>query len=287
TVTGRSDTDIDAMALHDTQTIVFAPIPASTEYWVRNVTNPNGEGDAGYATADQSYYGTGGQVKASAGDELEYIIVQSAGNTGDLNDVEITATMPLFTTYIGNSTYLNGQEQADPPADPAQSLLIAGLDAGTIVRHGEANVAFRVIVDAIPESDQGDQGQGQSSAPANDQLVVIQVDAPFCIDGTCHTTQECWDNLTAEDYSGTGFSYAGVGSNRSITALECGDSAIARHRAGVDMNVTVSYPESRTGVFRSYAGVRNQITLNIPAGMQYLYVEKEAGANIQINVERQ
>ena len=167
TVTGTSDTDTDAMALHDTQTIVFAPIPASTEYWVRNVTNPNGEGDAGYATADQSYYGTGGQVKASAGDELEYIIVQSAGNTGDLNDVVITATMPLFTTYIGNSTYLNGQEQADPPADPAESALIAGLDAGTIVRNGQANVTFRVLVDAIPESDQGGQTQGQVTAPSS------------------------------------------------------------------------------------------------------------------------
>jgi hypothetical protein len=140
------------MALHDTQTIVYAPIPASTEYWVRNVTNPNGEGDAGYATADQSYYGTGGQVKASAGDELEYIIVQSAGNTGDLNDVEIRSTMPLFTTYIGNSTYLNGEVQADVGD---QSSLIDGLDAGTIVRHGQANVAFRVLVDAIPLSADG------------------------------------------------------------------------------------------------------------------------------------
>jgi len=167
TVTGTSDTDTDAMALHDTQTIVFAPIPASTEYWVRNVTNPNGEGDAGYATADQSYYGTGGQVKASAGDELEYIIVQSAGNTGDLNDVVITATMPLFTTYIGNSTYLNGQEQADPPADPAESALIAGLDAGTIARNGQVNVTFRVLVDAIPESEQGGQTQGQVTAPSS------------------------------------------------------------------------------------------------------------------------
>ena len=167
TVTGRSDTDIDAMALHDTQTIVFAPIPASTEYWVRNVTNPNGEGDAGYATADQSYYGTGGQVKASAGDELEYIIVQSAGNTGDLNDVVIRSSMPLFTTYIGNSTHLNGEVQADASEDPAQSLLIAGLDAGTIARNGQVNVTFRVLVDAIPESDQGGQTQGQVTAPSS------------------------------------------------------------------------------------------------------------------------
>ena len=167
TVTGTSDTDTDAMALHDTQTIVFAPIPASTEYWVRNVTNPNGEGDAGYATADESYYGTGGQVKASAGDELEYIIVQSAGNTGDLNDVVIRSTMPLFTTYIGNSTYLNGQEQADASEDPAQSLLIAGLDVGPITRNGQVNVTFQVIVDAIPESDQGGQTQGQVTAPSS------------------------------------------------------------------------------------------------------------------------
>ena len=166
-VTATSEADTDQSTQDETLTTVFAPIPASTEYWVRNVTNPNGEGDAGYATADQSYYGTDGQVKASAGDELEYIIVQSAGNTGDLNDVVIRSTMPLFTTYIGNSTHLNGEVQADASEDPAQSLLIAGLDAGTIVRNGQANVTFRVLVDAIPESDQGGQTQGQVTAPSS------------------------------------------------------------------------------------------------------------------------
>ena len=202
TVTGTSDTDTDAMALHDTQTIVFAPIPASTEYWVRNVTNPNGEGDAGYATADQSYYGTGGQVKASAGDELEYIIVQSAGNTGDLNDVVIRSSMPLFTTYIGNSTYLNGQEQADPPADPAQSLLIAGLDAGTIVRNGQANVTFRVLVDAIPESEQGGQGKAQQTPGQNQgqgevtEVTLASTTANECTEGgrwfNCANMDACY-----------------------------------------------------------------------------------------------
>ncbi len=174
TVTGRSDTDIDAMALHDTQTIVFAPIPASTEYWVRNVTNPNGEGDAGYATADQSYYGTGGQVKASAGDELEYIIVQSAGNTGDLNDVVITATMPMFTTYVGNSTHLNGELQADASDNPAQSALSgrweARLNVGTIAKNGQANMTFRVIVDDMPESGQGGRDQGQQGKPQGEKV---------------------------------------------------------------------------------------------------------------------
>jgi hypothetical protein len=169
-ITATSEADNDQSTQDETLTTVFAPIPASTEYWVRNVTNPNGEGDAGYATADQSYYGTDGQVKASAEDVLEYIIVQSAGNTGDLNDVVIRSSMPLFTTYIGNSTYLNGQEQADPPADPAQSLLIAGLDAGTIVRNGQANVTFRVLVDAIPEPDQG--GQDQGTQPSTGARIV-------------------------------------------------------------------------------------------------------------------
>ena len=174
TVTGTSDTDTDAMALHDTQTIVFAPIPASTEYWVRNVTNPNGEGDAGYATADQSYYGTGGQVKASAGDELEYIIVQSAGNTGDLNDVVIRSTMPLFTTYIGNSTHLNGELQADASDNPAQSALSgrweARLNVGTIAKNGQANMTFRVIVDDMPESGQGGRDQGQQGKPQGEKV---------------------------------------------------------------------------------------------------------------------
>ena len=193
-ITATSEADNDQSTQDETLTTVYAPIPASTEYWVRNVTNPNGEGDAGYATADESYYGTGGQVKASAGDELEYIIVQSAGNTGDLNDVVIRSTMPLFTTYIGNSTYLNGQEQADPPADPAQSLLIAGLDAGTIVRNGQANVTFRVLVDAIPESDQGEQDKGQT--PGQNQGQQGTTDLVAWTPGM--GSPACWDPVFAQ-----------------------------------------------------------------------------------------
>ena len=151
TVTGASDTDTNVVAVHDTQTVVYAPIPAETQYFVRNVTNPNGEGDPAYSTGDQSYYGTGGQMMASAGDELEYIIVQTAGNTGDLINVVMTSTMPLFTTYIGNSTFLNGAPQADA-SDTAQSALIAGLDVGTIVRNNKAEATFRVIVDGVSES---------------------------------------------------------------------------------------------------------------------------------------
>jgi hypothetical protein len=194
TVTGTSVTDAAAVAMHDTQTIVFAPIPASTEYWVRNVTNPNGEGDAGYATADQSYYGTDGQVKASAEDELEYIIVQKAGNTGDLNDVVIRSTMPLFTTYIENTTYLNGQEQADPPADPAESALIAGLDVGTIARNSQVNVTFQVIVDAIPESDQGGQDKGQT--PGQNQGQQGTTDLVVWTPGM--GSPACWDPVFAQ-----------------------------------------------------------------------------------------
>ena len=169
TVTGVSDTDTAVVAMHDTQTVVYAPIPAETQYFVRNISNPNGEGDPAYSTGDQSYYGTGGQMRASAGDELEYIIVQTAGNTGDLNNVVVTSTMPLFTTYIGNSTFLNGAPQADA-SDTAQSALIAGLDVGTIVRNGKAEVTFRVIVDDKSDKsepkkeDQTSQDQGQQGS---------------------------------------------------------------------------------------------------------------------------
>ncbi len=205
TVTGTSDTDTDAMALHDTQTIVFAPIPASTEYWVRNVTNPNGEGDAGYATADQSYYGTGGQVKASAGDELEYIIVQSAGNTGDLNDVVIRSTMPLFTTYVPNSTILHdggpGPLEDDVTVDPPRSLLVGGLnvnspgmDPATIARNDKGVVTFRVLVDAIPESDQGEQDKGQT--PGQNQGQQGTTDLVAWTPGM--GSPACWDPVFAQ-----------------------------------------------------------------------------------------
>ena len=169
-LTASSQTDTDQYIQDETLTTVYAPIPAETQYFVRNVTNPNGEGDPAYSTGDQSYYGTGGQMMASAGDELEYIIVQTAGNTGDLNNVVMTSTMPLFTTYMGNSTFLNGAPQADA-SDTAQSALIAGLDVGTIVRNGKAEVTFRVIVDdkgdksEPKKEDQTSQDQGQQNIP--------------------------------------------------------------------------------------------------------------------------
>jgi hypothetical protein len=108
---------------------------------------------------------------------LEYIIVQTAGNTGDLNNVVVTSTMPLFTTYIGNTTILNGQQQADASEDPAQSALIGGLAAGTIVRNGKAEVTFRVIVDAIgePEIQQTGTNQGQQGDLPD---LVVQISLP-------------------------------------------------------------------------------------------------------------
>ena len=56
-LTASSQTDTDQYIQDETLTTVYAPIPAETQYFVRNVTNPNGEGDEGYATADESYYG--------------------------------------------------------------------------------------------------------------------------------------------------------------------------------------------------------------------------------------
>jgi len=207
TVTGVSDTDTAVVAMHDTQTVVYAPIPAETQYFVRNVSNPNGEGDPAYSSDNQTYYGTGGQMRASAGDELEYIIVQTAGNTGDLNNVVVTSTMPLFTTYIGNTTILNGQQQADASEDPAQSALIGGLAAGTIVRNGKAEVTFRVIVDAIgePEIQQTGTNQGQEQKQqGKTDLVAWTPGNPACWDelyaqthqigwvvGNCRGTVEC------------------------------------------------------------------------------------------------
>ena len=73
-LTASSQTDTDQYIQDETLTTVYAPIPAETQYFVRNISNPNGEGDPAYSTGDQSYYGTGGQMRASAGDELEYII---------------------------------------------------------------------------------------------------------------------------------------------------------------------------------------------------------------------
>ena len=61
-LTASSQTDTDQYIQDETLTTVYAPIPAETQYFVRNVTDPNGEGDPAYSTGDQSYYGTGGQM---------------------------------------------------------------------------------------------------------------------------------------------------------------------------------------------------------------------------------
>jgi hypothetical protein len=82
--------------------------------------------------------------------------------------------MPLFTTYIGNSTHLNGELQADASDNPAQSALSgrweARLNVGTIAKNGQANMTFRVIVDDMPESGQGGRDQGQQGKPQGEKV---------------------------------------------------------------------------------------------------------------------
>ena len=121
TVTARQ-ADFDEIATSKPQEfVVIKPRAPKMQLYVRNVSDPNGAGDSAYITppagiggGDQAFYGTDGKVKVSPGDKLEYIIVLTAGNTADLDNVVVTSTMPLFTTYVGNSTYLNGEPRPEP-----------------------------------------------------------------------------------------------------------------------------------------------------------------------------
>ena len=215
TVTATSAADPGISGFDDSLTTVYSPIPASSEHYVRNVSNPNAVGDVAYtATFGEQYYGTEGEILADAEDVLEYIIIQKAGNTGDLENVVITSTLPLFTTYVPNSTILHDGNPDNNPLpdnvtfDPPRSLLVGGLNVNspgmppaTIARFGLAEVTFQVIVDAIPESAPppgGEQEQGPAQGQQEGQQKVAW--APNQGDPAC------WDAAYAQtDQAGIGW----------------------------------------------------------------------------------
>jgi uncharacterized repeat protein (TIGR01451 family) len=242
TVTATSAADPGISGFDDSLTTVYSPIPASSEHYVRNVSNPNAVGDVAYtATFGEQYYGTEGEILADAEDVLEYIIIQKAGNTGDLENVVITSTLPLFTTYVPNSTTLN-----NGPIDDAdgQSPLINGMqahslgldDTATIARFGLAEVTFQVIVDAIPESAPPPApGGGQEQGPAQGQQEGQpegQLESQTVVAWT-PGNPACWDELYAQN--------EGSGNGWTVGACVGKDITYAAGVIGVDQGVCNTY----------------------------------------------
>jgi hypothetical protein len=96
------------------------------EKFVRNVTTAaSNPGVGGVLINGQTYYPTQGTlVSAVSGDTLEYAIRATAPAAVALAGVSITDAVPTFTSYVANSTRLNGITVA---GDGATSPLAAGL----------------------------------------------------------------------------------------------------------------------------------------------------------------
>ena len=121
---------------------------------VRNITNPNGAPVA-ITFGGNDFFATVGAVTAVQGDVLEYLIQVTAPAGTTLTGAQFTDVLPPFTTYVVNSTQLNGS--ATGAADVgANSPLIGGLlvnDAGSALNSGTvaagttASATLQVTVD--------------------------------------------------------------------------------------------------------------------------------------------
>jgi len=159
-VTATSATDPASTA-----STALTPVPivsVSFTKYVRNVTNPVAPvgapaGSSITTLAGNTYYTTAAAINATSGDVLEYYLVVSVpAGGGDLTGAKITDDVPAFTTYVANSTFLNGAAVATPDVGGASQLATAnggmtvdsgaGAAAGTVIAGGKAEVTFQVTV---------------------------------------------------------------------------------------------------------------------------------------------
>ncbi len=122
---------------------------------VRNVTNANNvAGAVGTTVGAVTYFDTAGAVTAATNDVLEYYIAVTvpAGGTA-LSTAKIVDDVPAFTTYVANSTTLNGAAAVDvggttPLATVNGGMPVndAGSAAGVVAAGATAAVTFQVTV---------------------------------------------------------------------------------------------------------------------------------------------
>lgn len=129
-LTGTAVTFSSTTAGMDTVTTV---VPATTNLSkiVRNLSRPTGNALAsGPATCNGNTYYTSG-VTSKTGDTLEYCLMATvaAGASGNLTGAVITDDVPAYTTYVPNSTSLNGT----PVADEAGTTPLATVNSGMAV----------------------------------------------------------------------------------------------------------------------------------------------------------
>ena len=121
--------------------------------YVANITNANGPGGAGVLVGGTTYYPTAGLVTAATGDVLQYYMKVTAPVGTAVPGAVLVDDVPAFTTYVANSTTLNGAPVADIAAASPLTTLNGGLTvnspaaaAGTIAAGASAEVTFQVTV---------------------------------------------------------------------------------------------------------------------------------------------
>ena len=172
TVTAASASDETLSTPDESITSVLIPIGPSLETYVRNDTDPTTGSDPSYVDSLGQKFFDLSVVAAKAGDTLEYVIIQKAGNTQSLTGVKIQVAMPLFTGYVAGSTRMDGVLQ-DDVGDPSQSPLIDGMEvystavtpvveAGTISVNSLVAVTFKVKMDEAT-TEETKEGDGELS----------------------------------------------------------------------------------------------------------------------------
>lgn len=141
----------------DGKDTVTTVVPATTNLAkvVRNLSRPTGNALAtGPATCNGNTYYTSG-VTSKPGDTLEYCLLATVavGASGPLSGAVITDDVPAFTTYVPNSTSLNGTPVADEGGTTPLATSNAGMDvngpgdaAGVIAVGKTATVVLQVTV---------------------------------------------------------------------------------------------------------------------------------------------
>lgn len=123
--------------------------------YVRNVTTPTAINGNEVLLNALNYYPTG-NVSAAPGDTMEYaLVITTPASGGIAGGAALTDTVPAFTSYVANSTRLNGITVAgDGAALPITSMAIddnlarapAAVASGVIAAGTQVIVTFQVTV---------------------------------------------------------------------------------------------------------------------------------------------
>ena len=157
-VKATSNTDETAFVVDETLTSFIPVVESTLKIFVRNISEPTQGVDPAYISISNAEFFNADIVTASAGDSVEYAIVQEAGNAQALTGTKVQASIPMFSSYVLGSTALNNNPEEDTGV-PLQSPLIEGMSVnspglegtGTIAINKKAEVTFKVQMNVAAE----------------------------------------------------------------------------------------------------------------------------------------